>query len=76
MATNKTVLDFSNTQIAFSGKSDDELKKTAWLFKVMNHPMLTKFLSFMGVWVTRLRLPISTSIIKRTIFEQFCGGTT
>lgn len=76
MATNKSVLDFSNTQIAFKGKSDQELKKTAWLFKVMNQPWLTNILSVVGVWVTRLRLPISTKIIKNTIFEQFCGGTT
>ena len=27
-------LDFSNTEIAFSQKSDKELKKTGWLFKI------------------------------------------
>lgn len=74
--SNKASLDFANTEIAFKGKSDKELKKTSWLFKVMNQPFLTNILSTAGVWVTRLRLPISTRIIKNTIFEQFCGGTT
>ncbi len=68
-------LDFSNTEIAFAGKSDSELKKTTWLFKVMNNPFLVKFGSFFGIWIAHFKIPIGYQIIKNTIFEQFCGGT-
>lgn len=74
MLANKNTLDFNNTEIAFSVKTDAELKKASWLFKLMSHPTLTKILSFVGIWTTKLRFPISTKIIKNTIYEQFCGG--
>lgn len=69
-------LDFSNTQIAFANKSDEELKKTAWLFGMMNRPWLVRFGSKLGLIALNLRLPFVTPIIKATIFKQFCGGTT
>ena len=42
-------LDFSNTEIAFSNKSDRVLKKTAWLFRLMNNPTLVDFGSKIGL---------------------------
>jgi histidinol phosphatase-like PHP family hydrolase len=39
-------IDFENTEIAFSHKSDKELKKTEWLFKLMNKQSLVKIGSF------------------------------
>ncbi|HNG13248.1 MAG TPA: proline dehydrogenase, partial [Saprospiraceae bacterium] len=73
---NKLTLNLNDTQTAFKSKSDRELKKTAWLFRLMSNATLTKILSSLGVWAAKMRLPISTRIIKNTIYEQFCGGTT
>ena len=73
--SNSMELDFSNTQIAFSSKTDKELKKARFLFKSVAKPWLVK----MGKWLTplafKLRLPVK-GLIKKTIFQQFCGGET
>ncbi|MFT7157638.1 MAG: proline dehydrogenase [Parvicella sp.] len=66
-------LNFSNTETAFKSKSNKELRKASFLFKMVAKPWLVKF----GKWATyvafKLRLPV-TGIIKKTIFSQFCGG--
>lgn len=69
------ILDFSNTQIAFERKSDKALKKMARMFSLMNNRTLVNVGSKLGMLAIKMRLPIST-IVKKTIFEQFCGGTT
>lgn len=71
-----TVVDFSDTEIAFSNKSDAELKKSAFLFRMMNNPLLVRVGSSLGVWATRWNLPLSKRLIEATIFYQFCGGKT
>ena len=70
------VVDFSNTEIAFADKSDKELKKAAWLFGLMNMHWLVGIGSKVGVAAIRLHLPFVESVVKNTIVEQFCGGTT
>jgi len=67
-------IDFSNTEIAFSNKSNLELKKMARLFNLMANPLLTNVGSKLGLLSIKLRLPFVKSIVKATIFEQFCGG--
>ncbi|HOY07204.1 MAG TPA: proline dehydrogenase family protein [Saprospiraceae bacterium] len=69
-------VDFSNTEIAFSHFSDTELRKTAWLFKLMSHSWLVKYGSSIGLWAVENGMPFAEVIVKKTIFEQFCGGTT
>lgn len=67
------MLSFDNTEVAFSGKSNSELKWAHRLFKLIGNNKLIVF----GKWATNfalaIRLPI-TGIIKKTIFKQFCGG--
>ena len=67
-------LDFSNTEIAFSHKSNKELKRMTRLFKLMNNQKLVNLSSSMGMLAMKLRLPFVKYIIKQTIFEQFVGG--
>jgi proline dehydrogenase len=67
-------VDFKNTQIAFANKSDKALKRTEWVFKLMNNKTLVSLLSFLGLWAVKLRLPFADFAIKKTIFPQFCGG--
>jgi proline dehydrogenase len=66
--------DFSNTEIAFSNKSNAELKKSERLFKLMNNPTLVKVGSSLGMFAVKYKLPFSEYVVKKTIFEQFCGG--
>ena len=67
-------LDFDNTEIAFSYKSDSELKKVKWLFSLMNNSGLVKLGSLFTPLALKLRLPFVRSAIKSTIFKQFVGG--
>jgi proline dehydrogenase len=68
-------VNFENTEVAFRSKTNAELNKAFWLFKVM----ASNFLTQVGPPVTNLFLKIGLPIqgvIKATIFKQFCGGET
>jgi len=68
-----TNLSFDNTEIAFRGKTDADLKRAYWLFKLISINFLTKI----GPPITNLALNIGLpikSLIKSTIFRHFCGG--
>jgi Proline dehydrogenase len=71
-----TAIDFSNTEIAFAHLSDAELKKTAWLFSMMNKPWLVKYGSKLALWAVENGIPLSEWAVKKTVFSQFVGGTT
>ncbi|TNE62597.1 MAG: proline dehydrogenase [Bacteroidetes bacterium] len=74
---NKTSLvDFSNTEIAFAHLSDQELKRTAWLFRMMNNPWIAKYGSALALYAVKFRLPFAEQIVRNTVFRQFVGGTT
>jgi len=69
-------LDFSNTEIAFSAQNNDELKKTDWLFRMMNKQWLVKLGSSVALFLFKIRFPLLSPIVKNTIFKHFCGGVT
>lgn len=75
MKDNKIAFDLTDTQIAFSSRSNKELKETAFLFKMMNKPAFVKLGSQLGLAALKLHVPFTTTIIKKTIYKQFCGGT-
>ncbi len=72
----QSVVDFSNTAIAFAHLSDQELKKTAWLFRLISHPWLARIGTWLALFAVKYRLPFAEAIVKKTVFEQFVGGTT
>ena len=74
--TSQTELNFNNTAIAFSYKTDEELKRAEWLFKMMSNAWLVQLGSKVGLTAMKLNLPLAESTIKSTIFEHFCGGTS
>lgn len=69
------MISFENTEVAFKAKSNKELKRAYWLFRIVGNPGMVKF----GKWATNFaintHLPIN-GLIKRTIFQQFCGGVS
>ena len=67
-------IDFSDTQVAFSTKTDKELKRTAWLFKMMNNSTLVKVGSSLASIAIKFNLPFTKAIIRNTVYEHFCGG--
>ena len=66
---------FNNTKLAFTNKSNNELKKAYFLFSILDYSILTKVGNAFLVLVLKLRLPFK-GIIKNTIFNHFCGGET
>ncbi len=66
---------FENTEIAFKSKSDKDLNRAYWLFKIVGNPSMVKFGKSATNFAIKNKLPIK-GIIKKTIFKQFCGGET
>ncbi len=66
-------ISFQNTEIAFSGKTDKDLKRAYLLFRVIGYPNLMKVGKVFTQVGLKLHLPI-TGLIRSTIFRQFCGG--
>jgi proline dehydrogenase len=69
------MLSFNNTEISFSGKSNKDLNRSYWLFKMVSSPAFVSFGKSMTTFAIKLHLPIK-GLIKATIFKQFCGGET
>lgn len=68
-------VSLDNTEIAFSYKSDEELRKTYLIFSAINSPLLTKAGTKLVKIALKLKLPVH-GILRKTIFQQFCGGET
>lgn len=66
-------LDFKDTKTAFADKSDAELREKYRMFKMMNSAILNEIGTSVTKFALAMGLPVE-SIIKSTIFQQFCGG--
>ena len=67
------IISFDDTEIAFQAKTNSELKKSYWLFKLVGNNVLVRWSPLLLRLALFLRLPI-LGIVKKTIFSQFCGG--
>lgn len=68
-------LSFDNTEVAFAGKSDYDLKRAYWLFKLIGSNTLVKVSKPFANLAVDLHLPIGP-LVKQTLFKQFAGGET
>jgi len=66
-------LNFGDTHIAFASKSDNQLRKAYWLFRMMHSPRLVRLLTSAASISFKLHLPVDWAI-RATVFEHFCGG--
>ncbi|MBK8366751.1 MAG: proline dehydrogenase family protein [Bacteroidetes bacterium] len=65
------MISFDNTENAFKAKSDSDLNRSYWLFKMVGNPTVVNF----GAKVAPIGLAIGfKGLIKGTIFKQFVGG--
>lgn len=69
------MISFDNTQVAFRHKSDFELSKSYWLFRLIGNPFLVKTGKVLVNLALKLHIPIGWAL-RRNIFSQFCGGET
>lgn len=68
-------LSFDNTEIAFRGRSNTDLKRAYWLFKLLASKLLVRIGSPVTQFALDIGLPI-TGLIRHTIYRCFCGGET
>jgi proline dehydrogenase len=65
------MISFDNTENAFKSKSDKELRRSYWLFKLIGNRVMVKI----GAKTAPLALKLGfKGLIKNTIFKQFVGG--
>ena len=69
-------INFENTEIAFAHKTKQELNKSRLLFSIMNKAWVVNLLSPIGLFAIEKNLPFAQYFVKKTIFDQFIGGTT
>ena len=69
------IVSFDNTEIAFTGKSNAELNRAYYMFKLIGNPSLVKIGDVMVNTALKLGIPIGWAI-KGNIFKHFCGGET
>ena len=66
---------FSDTKEAFSLKSNFELNRAFFLFKIIGNSTFVKLSTSLTKFALKFHLPV-TPIIKATVFDHFCGGVS
>ena len=64
---------FENTEIAFQLKSDSELERAYFLFKMISHQPLVRIGTAATNFALKAHLPVE-GLIRSTVFDHFCGG--
>lgn len=64
---------FDNTKIAFALKSDSELERAYFLFKMISIEPLVRIGTAATNFAIKAHLPIE-GLIRSTVFDHFCGG--
>jgi proline dehydrogenase len=64
---------FTNTQTAFALKSDSELERAYFLFKMIENQLLVRIGTAVTNFALKAHLPVE-GLIRSTVFDHFCGG--
>jgi len=64
---------FDNTEIAFALKSDSELERAYFLFKMIANEPLVRIGTAVTNFALKAHLPVK-GLIRATVFDHFCGG--
>lgn len=67
-------ISFEDTATAFAHRSDIDLRKMHFIFSIINQPLLNTAGTKLADLALKLHLPLSETLIRHTVFEQFCGG--
>ena len=70
---NKSIVSFNDTETAFRSKSNADLSRAYWLFRLLSYNWLVQISPVMVNIALWLHLPIK-GIIRATAFRHFCGG--
>src|SRR4051812_27497401 len=64
---------FDNTKVAFALKSDTELDRAYFLFKLIANEPLVRIGTAVTNFAIKAHLPVE-GLIRATVFDHFCGG--
>jgi len=64
---------FNNTQVAFALKSDTELDRAYFLFKMIDNEPLVRIGTAVTNFALKAHLPVE-GLIRASVFDHFCGG--
>jgi proline dehydrogenase len=64
---------FNNTEIAFALKSDTQLERAYFLFKLIESQPLVRIGTAVTNFALKAHLPVE-GLIRSTVFDHFCGG--
>ncbi|MCK0159510.1 proline dehydrogenase family protein [Allomuricauda sp. F6463D] len=65
--------NFENTAIAFELKSDSQLERAYFLFKMISKEPLVRIGTAVTNFAIKVHLPVE-GLIRATVFDHFCGG--
>jgi proline dehydrogenase len=68
-------IDFEDTRTAFSIRSDRDLNRAYFLFKLISYPFLVKIANPVIRILSTLRIPIGW-LVRPTAYKHFVGGET
>jgi len=68
-----TFIDFENSEIAFRGQSNSNLRQAYRLFRVMNNQSLVKIGKHLVNFAFAVHFPVK-GILRNTIYKHFVGG--
>ena len=66
---------FDNTETAFKLKSDSELERAYFLFKMIQNQPMVRIGTAVTNFALKAHLPVE-GLIRSTVFDHFCGGVT
>jgi proline dehydrogenase len=69
----KTNIDLNNVEVAFEYKSNADLKNTLLIYKLIQKPLLVKYLTKTAGLILTYKLPLKF-LLKNTVFKVFCAG--
>ncbi|MBT4779667.1 MAG: proline dehydrogenase family protein [Polaribacter sp.] len=64
---------FDNTEVAFTLKSDSELERAYFLFKMIQNQPMVRIGTAVTNFALKAKLPVE-GLIRSTVFDHFCGG--
>lgn len=66
---------FDNTETAFALKSDSQLERAYFLFRMIQNEPMVKIGTAVTNFALKAYLPVE-GLIRSTVFDHFCGGVT
>ncbi|MDH5398880.1 MAG: proline dehydrogenase family protein [Cyclobacteriaceae bacterium] len=73
MQPRNEIINFDDLAIAFSSKTDHQLKKANLIFTLINNKWLSIIFTAIVKFALKIRMPVK-GIIRQTVFAHFCGG--